>query len=261
MFKRLFFVAAAFACFFSLAAPAARGQREIPRETTTRVTTYHQVEGRVQYRGGRLGGVRVRLVKLPEMRKVGETFTRPEGQFTFQSVLEGEYAVETVETEEFEAVAAGVSVRPLQRDRATTFTVMVDLRPKASAPAPAPGVVSADVDLDVPKEAQKRYRAGMKAVEKQDGAAAVKELRAAVEAHPPYYAARLALARELRAQKRLEEADEVLRPLPGIAPRRAEPRVERGVVLLGLGRHSEAAEQLEQAVKLEETNWAAHFYL
>lgn len=244
-----------------LAAPHLLAQRDPPRDTLREGPVYHQIEGRVQFRMGRAGNVRVRLLKRADLAPVGETFTRPEGQFNFSMVAEGEYVIETFETEQFEPSSTNVSVRPLQRNRPTTFNVMIELPMKVAPRTPPPGVIAADVDLDVPKPAQKHYRAGQKALEEQDSASAVKEFRAAIEIYPKYYAARLELGRELRAQKKFDEALTVLQPLAEVAPRRAEPRIEQGIALMALNRRDEAAQLFEAALKLEEPNWAAHLFL
>ncbi|MDQ3684742.1 MAG: hypothetical protein M3430_03965 [Acidobacteriota bacterium] len=228
---------------------------------TDAATASHQIEGRLQFRAGRVGNVRVRLLKLPDARPIAETFSRPEGQFTFGMVTEGEYVVETFETERFDATSANVSARPVIRGRPTTFNVLIELPLKASPAKTAAGVVAADVDVDVPKAALKHYHAGMKAIEKRDSARVVTELQAAIEIYPKYYAARLELGRELRLQKRFLEATEILQPLNEIAPRRIEPRVERGVVLLALERRAEAVSELQAALSVEESNWTAHLYL
>ena len=131
-----------------------------------------------------------------------ETFTNSEGQFTFKSLQEGDYLVETSETDEFEATSTTASVFP--RDRLnptpTIVMVMIDL-PLKSAKRLNPAVITADVDLRVPKEALKHYRAGVEALESGDTTRAVSELQAAIAIYPEYYAARLELGRELRLQK------------------------------------------------------------
>ncbi len=86
-------------------------------------------------------------------------------------------------------------------------------------------------------------------------------MREAIAAYPNYYQARFDLGRELRLKKRFTEAAEILQPLQQIAPRRAEARLEYGVVLLELKHRDNAIEELRQAVQLEETNWASHLYL
>jgi tetratricopeptide (TPR) repeat protein len=138
--------------------------------------------------------------------------------------------------------------------------LLIDV-PLKSAKKQTIGVITADVDLNVPKEAQKHYRAGMKALDSADSPGAIQEFQKAIEVYSKYYAARLALGRELRLQKKFEDAADVLEPLPQIAPGRAEPRIEYGIVLLNLKRRQEAARELTEAIRLEEPSWAAHLYL
>jgi tetratricopeptide (TPR) repeat protein len=224
---------------------------------------YHSVEGRVLVRNQPAVNVRVRLLRMPEMRPVTETFTRSEGRFEFKQLPTSEYAIETVETERYEATMTNVSLVPPDPRVPSTQHVMliIDLPLKPVPGQPAPGVVAADLDTDVPRQAAKHFRSGMEAVSDKDSARALSEFEAALKIHPGYYAARLEMGRELRLQKRFREAEEVLRPLAQIAPKQATPRIERGIALLSLGRREEAAAELRAAVGLEETNWAAHLYL
>ncbi len=224
-------------------------------------TVYHQIEGRLQHRSGRVRNVRVRLLRMPEMRPIAETFSRPEGQFTFNQVTEGDYSVETFETEIYEGTNTSVLVRPIPRNKPSQFTVFVDLPLKPPTKNVGGGELMADVDTDVPKEALKHFRAGMKKLEKGDSAEAIAELRTAVGIHPSYYAGRLELGRELRLQKHPLEALEVIQPLLQIAPKRSEPRIELGIILLALDRREEAISELDAALRLEENSWAAHLYL
>lgn len=224
-------------------------------------TVYHQIEGRIQHRTSRVANLRVRLLKFPEMRPIAETFSRSEGQFTFNQVTDGEYSIETMETEIYEATLTNVIVNPLPRNRPTVFTVFVEVPLKPPAPRVKAGEVMADVDLNVPKEAQKHYLAGMKNLEAGKSSQAIREFQSAVAKHFTYYAARLELGRELRQQKRLPEAEEVLLPLLEIAPNRADPRLELGIVELMLNRRAEAIGSLREALARHENNWATHLYL
>lgn len=221
----------------------------------------HQVEGRIHSRTGvALGGIHVRIMRKDSMQPIGETFTRPEGNFVFTRLTDGDYLIETFETDVYESTLTDVALRPIPR-RSIQVNVFIEL-PLKSAPATTPaGVITADVDLKVPKEAVKFYRAGTKALEKSDSARAIIEFQKALTVYPDYYAAGLDLGRELRLAKRYKEAEEVLKRLPQIAPRRAEPRIEYGIVLLELRRTNEAAAEMRRALQLEETNWAAHLYL
>jgi tetratricopeptide (TPR) repeat protein len=225
----------------------------------------HEVEGRVWFRGGGgVGQVRVRLLRLPESRPVAETYTQREGQFRFTHVREGEYAVETIENERFEAALQNVSVNPVIRNQPTTFRVSIELSEKAAGGGgerPPPGVASADVDAGVPRKAVERYLAAMRALREDDFERAASEFRKAIAAHPPYYAARLEYGRELRRRGDAEQAEEVLRPLLNTAPRKVSARVEYGRVLLALKRHGEAVAQLEEAAGLQGAGWEPHYYL
>lgn len=220
----------------------------------------HQIEGRLQFKTGTVAGLRVRLLRRDSLEPVGDTFSHPDGSFAFTRVSDGDYLVETFETETLEATSTEVILRPRPR-RPISFNVFIDI-PSKSAPAKTPaGVVAADVDLNVPKDASKHYRNGLKALKSGDSQTAVTELRKAIAAYPNYFAARLDLGRELRIEKRFQEAEDVLSPLTGIAPRRAEPRLEYGIVLLELKRPEQAATELRESLKLEEANWATHLYL
>lgn len=224
---------------------------------------YHSINGRLQSRNLDVSNIRVRLLRMPEGRPLTETFTRREGQFTFNQLTTGEYAIESVETDRFEATLTTVSLQPPNPNAPSSqnVIVVVDLQLKPPGALTRPGTLAADVDIEVPKAAAKRYQAGMKALSDNNSEKARAEFKAAIELYPKYYAARLELGRELRLLKQYREAEEVLRPLVQIGPKHAEARIELGSVLLSLGKRKEAAEELNAALRLEEPNWAAHLYL
>ena len=69
------------------------------------------------------------------------------------------------------------------------------------------------------------------------------------------------MGRTLRLERRFEEAEKFLGRLREIAPKKAEGRIEYGIVLLELRRREEAATELRAALESEEANWATHLYL
>lgn len=226
------------------------------------VIIYHRIEGQIQQRNKSVDNIRVRLVRVPQMQPIADIFTRQDGHFEFQRVPTGDYLIETFETDMFEATETHVSVFPRDalEPRPTTAALFIVLPLKAAERA-RPGEVMADVDLNVPKKALKHYESGMKKLDKGDSAQAITEFQAAIQIFPSYYAARIELGREFRLLKRFPEALEVVHPLIGIAPKRAEPRIEHGIVLLALQRRDEAIQELEAALRLGESSWAAHLYL
>jgi tetratricopeptide (TPR) repeat protein len=245
----------ALACLCALAfacAPEAAAQSD----------AIHEVEIYLRAKGASVNGVHVRLIRQSGMMPVADTFSNQDGRIKFTSLLPGEYTIETVLSDKFEATATRVTVRPIEfTPKPTSVSVYIDLPPREQPDTAPPGVVLADVDLKVPEDALKRYRKGMEYLRAGNRDEATLELKAAVAAYPQYYAARLELGRQLRAQLNFVEAEEALRPLGQIAPGRAEPRLEHAIVLLALKRPEEAAVQLRQALELEEANWATHLHL
>lgn len=244
-------------------APVTQAQIGAATRSSSTTTVLHTIEGRIRQRNKSVDNIRVRLVRLPQMQPIADTFTRQEGQFLFQRVPSGDYIVETFETEVYEATETNVSVFPASttEPRPTTATVFVDLPLKSGPEKMPPGEIMADVDLNVPGKALKHYHAGMRNLGKGESEKGIAELRTAIELFPSYYAARLELGRELRFKKRFTEALEVIEPLSQIAPKRAEPRIERGILLLSLQRRDDSINELETALRISEVSWAAHLYL
>lgn len=219
----------------------------------------HQLEGKLQNRNTVVPLVRVRLVRRDSLEPVGETFSRSDGSFVFSRVTDGDYLLETFETDQYEATSTDVELRPRPR-RSIFLRVNIEI-PLKGKTTTKPGVITADIDVQVPKEAVKHYQAGTKALKDDNFVVAEKELRQAIELYQNYYAARLELGRELRVRKRFADGAEVLFPLLQLAPNRADPRVEYGACLLELKRPDEAALELRRAIELEETSWVSHLYL
>src|SRR5689334_13029711 len=70
---------------------------------TSSTTVYNQIEGRLHNRNGSdASNIHVRLLRTATRRPIGETFSRSRGEFEFNYIQEGEYIIETYETEVFE---------------------------------------------------------------------------------------------------------------------------------------------------------------
>src|SRR5215207_8160159 len=90
---------------------------------------FHRIEGRLRQRGQKVDNLRVRLIRFPQMQPIGETFTNQDGQFVFQRIPTGDYIVETVETEVYEATETNVAVYPREalEPRPMSATLFIDL--------------------------------------------------------------------------------------------------------------------------------------
>jgi tetratricopeptide (TPR) repeat protein len=223
------------------------------------VEIVHQLEGKLTSTNGVVSAMRMRLVRRDSLEPVAETFSKADGSYVFTRVTDGDYLIETFETDAYDATSTEASLRPRPR-RSTYLNLYIEI-PLKKVRGIGPGVVYADVDLNVPKAAVKHYRAGSKALKEDKFETAEKEFREAIAGYHNYYQARLDLGRELRLRKRFGDGAEILFPLLEIAPKRAEPRVEYGICLLELKRHDEATNELRRAVELDKYNWASHLYL
>lgn len=222
---------------------------------------YHKLDGRLRISNRAASNVRVRLIRGDQHRPIAETFTRSDGEFEFAYVPEGEYFVETLESEQLEATSTAVLIRPFPRERPSIVHVEVDIPEKVGAARTKPGVLMADVDIKVPGEALKHYKNGMQAMVANKPNVGIEEFQRAIKIYPEYYAARIELGRELRLEKRYLDAEKTLAPLCQIAPQRTESWIENGIVLLQLNRRDEAVANFNTAIEKEPANWAAHFYL
>jgi len=222
---------------------------------------YHKLDGRLRIRNRAASNVRVRLIRGDQHRPIAETFTRSGGEFEFAYVPEGEYFVETLESEQLEATSTAVLIRPFPRERPSIVHVEVDIPEKVGAARTKPSVLMADVDINVPGEALKHYKNGLQAMLANKPNVGIEEFQRAIKIYPEYYAARIELGRELRLEKRYLEAEKTLAPLRQIAPQRTESWIENGIVLLQLNRRDEAVANFNTAIEKKPANWAAHFYL
>src|ERR1051325_1847597 len=104
---------------------------------------YHKIEGRLRIHNAAATNLRVRLVREDQHRPIGETFTRSRGEFEFPNVPEGEYLVETLESNELEATSTRVLVRPFPRERSAVVHVEIEIPEKSSDPVRS-GVIAAE---------------------------------------------------------------------------------------------------------------------
>jgi tetratricopeptide (TPR) repeat protein len=194
------------------------------------------------------------------MRPAGETISGTDGRFRFDGLLPTDYVIETEETPVFKPTRTRIRIYQHTVQEGTNTHVNLTL-PLKETTTVAPGVVSATLDVEVPGRARERYERGRSAAAAGDARKAVREFRAALEAHPAYYAARLDLGKELRKLGNFSEALEALEPLRAAASDQAEPLIEIGIANMGLGRREAAAAALREAVKLDGGSWSAHLYL
>jgi tetratricopeptide (TPR) repeat protein len=220
----------------------------------------NRLEGFLRAAGRERPVVKVRLILERGMRPVGETISGTDGRFYFDGLLPSDYVLETEETKVFKPTTTRLRIYQYTTQEGTNSHVTVTLPLKENSPVVV-GTVAADEDRGVPEEAHKRFESGHRAAATGDASKAISEFRAALEAWPTYYGARLELGRELRKHGRFKEALEALEPLRSSAPKKAEPLIEIGIVNMALSKREAATIALKEAVRLDDASWSAHLYL
>jgi cytochrome c-type biogenesis protein CcmH/NrfG len=230
-----------------LAAPAARAQGG------------HSLEGRVTLPNGTQPTQPVRVTLSLGGRRIHESFTDLSGRFAFNGLGAGAYQL-TAEGDglTFETTTVRAEVSAF-RSTPQSFTQNITLRPKAGAALPPAGSVSAEeFDPEVPERARALYRQGAKSAADDKPEEAARRFREAVEAHPPFYAAQLALADQYMKLQRHDEALAAYRRAGELKPDRPEPYVGAGVTLVNQKRYEEGIRLLRGLIEVDK-NLAAPY--
>lgn len=219
----------------------------------------HTLEGRVMTPDGSPPSNSVRVTLTFSGRRVQEAFTDLSGRFSFGGLAAGTYQL-TAEGDgrAFETTTVRAELTAF-RSMPQSFTQNIQLRVKASAALAAPGTVSAaELDPDVPERARELYRQGAKSAASGKAEEAAKQFGAALDAHPPFYAAQLALADQHLRLGRHAEALSAYQKAGRLKPDRPEPYVGVGVALVNQGRYEEGIRLLRGVVELDK-NLAAPY--
>lgn len=217
------------------------------------------LEGRVILPNGTSPPNSVRVTLTYNGRRIQETFTDLSGRFSFTGIGAGSYRL-TAEGDglTFETTSVAVEVTTFEQG----ISQNIHLRPKAGNAIPAAGTVDAEeIDPDVPEAAREPYRQGLKAAAASKPEQAVKLLAAALDAHPPFYAAHLASADQLAKLKRYDEALAAYRRASELKPARPEAYVGVGVTLVNQKRYDEGIQLLRRVVELDDRIAPAFFWL
>lgn len=219
----------------------------------------HTIQGRLYLPSGRKLDRRLR-VRLSSVRG-GENWTLADdnGNFTFRRLTTGTYTVTVEGGREFEPATETVDIfEGLRRDQ--VYTVQIRLEEKRAASDPArPGVVSAAPEA-VPAEARAHYGKALEASAAGDHKRAVRELKAALDIHPPFPLALNELGAQYMRLGQLDEAADAFAAAVKLAPDVSVLRINYGILLIRRKKYAEAETHLARAVALDEKSGAARLH-
>ncbi|HJQ31764.1 MAG TPA: tetratricopeptide repeat protein [Pyrinomonadaceae bacterium] len=208
------------------------------------------LEGRVVLPSGGQPTQPVRVSLTQSGRRINETFTDLSGRFYFSGLGSGTYQLSAEgDGREFETTSVPVEIGTFGGQ---TATQNIQLRAKAGAAVPpAASVAAEEIDPGVPDEAKAKFREGVKEAAEGKHVQAARALQEAVNAHPSFYAAHLALAEQLSQLGRYDEALAAYRKASELKPDRAEPYVGVGVTLVSEGRYEEGIKLLRGIIEVD----------
>ena len=130
------------------------------------------------------------------------------------------------------------------------YYIPIYLKPlKSRATPPAKMVDLAEFDLQVPNEAKQAYAAAMSAFREGQRDEAIHGLERALAIYPDYFRALNDLGVIYVKMERLDDAWQMFERASKIAPRVYYPRLNLGIIQTRKGKYKEAAAQLEQLYK------------
>jgi len=228
----------------------------------------HAISGRLVFPSGKRADSQLK-VKL-ESPGLGDLSVMSDlnGNFSFRSLLAGNYTVTVEGGEFFETVRESVfiepySVAPRNAPGAVPVsrpvTLQIYLRAKQATATQKPGVLNAAL-VNVPKAAIELYEKGLESVNRNERDKAIDQFKQAVELHPNFGLALNELGVQYLKKGDLDKAEEALVKVITLSPEAPEPGLNYGIVLLQKKKFAEAEAQLRQAVKKNESAYTAHLY-
>lgn len=228
----------------------------------------HSITGRLVFPSGQRADLQLKIrLECPGQGDMTVLSDR-NGNFSFQSLIAGNYTV-TVEGGDFfetehervfiepynTSPAAGVQMVPVSRPT----NVQIYLRPKGQVSQKA-GVLNAAL-AKVPKAAVELYEKGMDSASRNESDKAIDNFKRAIELYPDFALALNELGVQYLKKGELDKAAEVLSKAIQLSPEAPEPSLNYGIVLLQQKKFEEAEKQLRDAAKKNDNAFTAHLYL
>lgn len=190
------------------------------------------------------------------------TMTDTNGQFFFRRLSPGNYTIMIDGNENYETVNEPTTIIQAGRSVSSTEEIIpIQIRLKAKTGSGVkPEVVNAEL-ANVPKPALELYYSALELAKDGKNKAAIDKLNQAIAAYPTFMLAFNELGVQYQKVNDLDKANEALQAALKISPDAFAPLVNHGIVLVRLKRYADAATDLRAALKQNEQNAIAHFYL
>ena len=228
----------------------------------------HVIRGRLVFPSGQRADLRL-TIRL-ESPGTGDlsVLSDMNGNFGFQSLRAGNYAVVVDGGEFYESVrepvfieSASTSIRRIPGTVmvARPFNVQIYLRPKAQ-PTTKPGVIRAAL-ANFPKAAVDLYLQALESVAKGNTERAMSELKQSLAIFPGFGLALNELGVQYMKQAQIDKAEESFRSAVALLPDAFEPRLNYGIALLYQSKFADAERRFRETLTKYDAAFTPHMYL
>lgn len=226
----------------------------------------HTLRGKVYLPGnGNQPKSSARIQLLTKGSIQAETVTDSGGTYMFSQVVNGNYQlVVPSDGQTFSTTIVDVQIFFMSGNRLPQLVTQdVFLTAKDSDIKVAPKTSEEDRKLDasIPKDAKKAYEKGSKSAKKGNMTEALEQLNTAIQIHPAYFDAHMALGELYAKNHDLAAAQTAFSHAIEIKPKSSEPYFHLGVVLVKNHKSSEAVEKLRQAMELGDKSANSYMFL
>jgi tetratricopeptide (TPR) repeat protein len=222
----------------------------------------HTLEGKVHLPNGNPPSHSVKVTLTFNGARVYETFTDLSGRFSFGPLRRGRYQlIAEGDRETFETTAVYAEVGAFT-NAPQVFTQNIQLKLMPGKQLPQSGVVSAeDLDTTVPENARKEHRKGVGQAKNNNPDKAIKHFREAIQIHPQYYMAHVAMGDQLAKLQRYDEAMAAYQKAIEMKPDRADAHTAVGIALVKQQKYKDALAPLHRSLELDKRSSAAYLFL
>jgi Tfp pilus assembly protein PilF len=193
---------------------------------------------------------------------VHETFTDISGRFNFTGLRRGTYQLtaegdgQTFETTRASAEVTAYGSAP------QSFTVNIQLRPKEGKSVPSGAATSVEAqEANVPERARQAYEKGMKQASDNRPEKALKLFEEAIQTHPQFYSAHVAMAEQYGKLQRNDEAVAAYQKAIELRSDRAAAHVGLGLIFVKQKRYAEAIAPLRRSLDIEKQSSTPYLFL
>jgi Tfp pilus assembly protein PilF len=194
--------------------------------------------------------------------RVYETFTDLSGRFSFTGLRRGIYQL-TAEGDDrtFETTRVSAEVTA-SGPAAQNFTQNIQLRLKEGKAVPRAAVTSVEaVDPGIPERAKQAYEKGAKEARDNKSEKALKLFEEAIQAHPQFYSAHVAMAEQYGRLQRNDEAIAAYQKAIELKSDRAAAHVGLGMIFIKQKKYVEAIGPLRRSIEIEKQSSMPYLFL